>query len=155
MSSGSIIDGKMFSHQTVLLVEDNDDDVFIMQSIFRKCGVPNALQVVSDGEQAIAYLKGADQFADRQKYPVPAILLLDLNMPKRNGFEVLQWVRSQADLKWTTVHVLTASSRPVDVERAFDLGVNAYLVKPSKLEALEDMVRAWYNLAQFQAFPAH
>src|SRR5438045_7015899 len=104
MSSSSIIDRTMFNSQTVLLVEDNDDDVFIMQNIFRKCGVPNALQVVPDGEAAIAYLSGAGQYSDRQKHPLPAILLLDLNMPKRNGFDVLQWARSQPNMTWTTVH---------------------------------------------------
>jgi len=154
MASGSIIDRSQFNRQTILLVEDNDDDVFIMQNTFRRSGIPNPLQVVSDGEQAIDYLKGTGPYSDREKYPLPVILLLDLNMPKKNGFELLQWIREQPDLKRTTVHIFSASSRTVDVERAFDLGANAYLVKPSKVEALIEMVKAWHSLAQFNLFPA-
>src|SRR5439155_5314291 len=88
MASGSIIDRSQFNRQTILLVEDNDDDVFIMQNTFRRSGIPNPLQVVSDGEQAIDYLKGTGPYSDREKYPLPVILLLDLNMPKKNGFEL-------------------------------------------------------------------
>ncbi len=154
MNRDGIISGPMFNRQTVLLVEDNEDDVFIMQRSFHKAEVPNPLQVVADGQQAIAYLEGEGKYDDRQRYPLPVVILLDLNLPKKNGHEVLQWVRQQPGLSRNTVHILTASNRAVDVERAFDLGANSYLVKPSRVEALTEMVKAWHRLAQFEAFAA-
>jgi len=153
MDRDSIIDGKMFNQHTVLLVENNDDEVFIMQSVFKKSGVPNPLQVVPDGEKALDYLKGEGAYADRQKYPLPVLILLDLSMPKKNGMEVLQWIREQPRLKRTSVYILTASSRSADVEQAFDLGANAYIIKPSKVGALLELVKAWHSLAQFNVFP--
>jgi CheY-like chemotaxis protein len=155
MGKESIIDRTTFDRQAILLVEDNEDDVLIMQSAFRKAGVPNPLKFVGDGEQAIAYLKGEGAYIDRQQYPLPVVILLDLNMPRKNGFEVLQWLRQQPSLRRITVNILTASSRPEDVERAFDLGANVYLIKPGRFEALVEMVRAWHTFSQFKAFPAN
>jgi CheY-like chemotaxis protein len=143
----------MFNRRTILLVEDNEDDVFIMQTAWGKAAVPNPLQVVTDGDEAVSYLGGEDQYADRQKYPLPVVIFLDLNMPRKNGFEVLQWLRREPALKRIVVAILSASSRGEDVARAFDCGANAYLVKPSKVEALIQMLQAWHCLAQFSAFP--
>jgi CheY-like chemotaxis protein len=153
MGSAAIINRTRFNRQTILLVEDNDDDAFLMQCVFRKSGVSNPLQVVSDGEEAIAYLKGETPYTDRQKYPRPVLVLLDLNMPRKNGLEVLQWIRQQPELKRTTIYILTASSRSVDVKRAFDLGANAYIVKPSKVEALVKTIQTWHAFAQINSFP--
>ena len=152
MAKESIIDRAAFDRHAVLLVDDNEDDVLIMQSAFRKAAIPNPLKVVADGEQAIAYLKGETPYHDRQQYPLPVVILLDLNMPRRNGFEVLQWLRQQPKVRRTTIIILTASGRPEDVERAFDLGANIYLVKPSRFEALVEMVRAWRSFSQFNTF---
>lgn len=154
MYSDSIIDRSVSNRQTILLVEDNDDDVLIMLSTFRKAALPNPVQVVSNGEQAVAYLNGEGRYSDRERFPLPVIILLDLNMPRKNGLEVLQWMREQPRFNRTTVHILTASSRKVDVESAFELGANACIVKPSRIEALVEMVKAWHTLAQFSAFPA-
>jgi len=155
MTTDGIIERAQFNHHTILLAEDNDDDVLIMQSTFRKAAVPNPLQVVGDGEQAISYLKGQGQYSNRQQFPLPVVVLLDLNMPRKNGFEVLGWIRQEPNLKRTTVHILTASSRTVDVQRAFDLGANAYIIKPSKVDALVEMVKAWHTFSQYEAFPTH
>jgi len=135
-------------------VEDNEDDVVIMQRAFQKAGVTNPLQCVSDGQKAMAYLEGKGNYSDRQRYILPLIILLDLSMPRMNGHELLQWLRQHPTLRRTTVHVLTASTRGEDVEKAFDAGANAYIVKPSKFEALVEMVKAWHILAKFAAFPA-
>lgn len=151
----SIIDRTGFDRHIILLVDDNEDDVLIMQSAFRKAGVPNPLRVVADGEQAIAYLKGEPPYNDRQQYPLPVVILLDLNMPRKNGFEVMQWLRQHSKARRTTVIILTASNRPEDVERAFDLGANIYVVKPSRFEALVDMVRSWRSFSQFNIFSAN
>jgi CheY-like chemotaxis protein len=155
MTTEEIIDREQFNHHTILLAEDNEDDVLIMQSTFRKAAVPNPLQVVSDGDQAIAYLKGEAPYSNRQRYPLPVVILLDLNMPRKNGFEVLAWIRADPNLRRTTVDILTASSRTVDVERALDLGANSYIIKPSKVDALVEMIKAWHTFSRYKAFPAH
>jgi len=144
----------MFDRRTILLVEDNEDDVFIMQTAWRKAEVPNPLQVVGDGEEAISYLKGDGDYGDRRKHPLPIVMFLDLNMPRKNGYEVLQWLRQQTGLKRIIVNILSASSRGEDVERAFDCGANVYLVKPSKIEALVEMLKTWRSLGRFSVFPS-
>ena len=153
MSNPGFIDRTSFNQQTILLAEDNEDDVVIMRSVFERAAVPNPLQVVEDGEKAIEYLQGAGRFADRALHPLPIILLLDLKMPKRSGLEVLEWLRQQAGLKHLTVHILSASSRAADVARAAELGANAYLIKPSRYDELIAMIQAWHGLARFQALP--
>jgi CheY-like chemotaxis protein len=155
MASENIIVSPAFERCTVLLVEDNEDDIIIMQNCFAKAGVPNPVQSVSDGEQAIAYLKGKPPFDDRQQYPFPIVVFLDLNMPKKNGLEVLAWIRGQPELKGLIVNVLTASVRATDVERAFELGANSYLIKPSRFDVLVEMIKAWHAMARRSAFSFH
>jgi CheY-like chemotaxis protein len=124
---------------TILLVEDEPNDVFFMERAFEKARLLNPLKVVSDGDQAIAYLKGDGQYADREKFPFPFLMLLDLRMPRRNGFEVLEWLRAQPGLRRLLTVVLTASKDGPDINQAYDLGANSYLVKPPKPEALTEM----------------
>lgn len=141
-----------FDRQTILLVDDNEDDVFLMRSIFQKLRIPNPVQTLGDGDDAISYLKGEGRYGDRNHFPFPVMILLDLNMPRRNGFEVLSWVRAQPGLKNLTVHILSASMRQVDVEQAFARGANSYLVKPSQVESLMDLVSAWHCVARHSGF---
>lgn len=149
-----IIDRTVFDQQTILLVEDNEDDVFIMRNVFRKAAVANPLQVATDGEQAIGYLNGEGSYSDRHKFPLPVIVLMDLNMPKKNGLEVLKWIREHPSLNTLTVHMLTASNRSSDIERAARLGANAYLIKPGKIGELLEIVKAWAKVNSFAAYPA-
>lgn len=153
MSDGEINPNIEFNDATLLLVDDNEDDVFIMRSALKRAGVNNPLQTVQNGEEAVAYLSGAGSFADRVRFPLPVVVFLDLNMPKKNGLEVLAWIRQQPRLKNQIVHILTASTRPVDVEQAFQSGANAYFIKPSRLEGLLELLRCWHTLAQYSAFP--
>lgn len=125
----------------ILLVEDNPDDVLLIQRAFRKLGAVNPLRVVSDGEQAVAYLAGEGPYADRDAHPLPSLLLLDLKLPRRSGFEVLEWLRGRPGLRRLPVVVLTSSRESQDVGRAADLGANSYLVKPVQFDALQEMVR--------------
>jgi CheY-like chemotaxis protein len=118
----------------ILLAEDNETDVLLTRRAFTKVGLLNPLQVVSDGEQAIAYLSGTDQYANRDEYPLPVLLLLDLKMPKKNGLEVLEWVRQQPTLRALRIVVLTTSDLFRDVNRAYELGANSYIVKPVEME---------------------
>jgi CheY-like chemotaxis protein len=125
----------------ILLVEDDPNDVLLMRRAFRAAGLPEPGTVLSDGEEAIAYLAGENGFADREKYPLPTLLLLDLKLPRRSGFEVLEWLRQQERTSRLPVVVLTSSRQPDDVNRAYDLRANSYLVKPATLEGLREMVR--------------
>jgi CheY-like chemotaxis protein len=125
----------------ILLVEDSPDDALLIQRAFRKANLANPVQHVRDGEEAVAYLSGAPPWSDREEYPLPVFMLLDLKLPRRSGLEVLEWVRREPTLKRLPVVVLTSSRESVDVNRAYDLGVNSYLTKPVGFEALLEMVK--------------
>jgi CheY-like chemotaxis protein len=123
---------------TILLVEDNPDDILLIRRAFRKAGAFDSLEVVEDGEQAVAYLGGTGDYAARE---LPAVVLLDLKLPRRSGIEVLEWLRSQPGLRRIPVVVLTGSGERSDVNRAFDAGANSYLVKPVQFDALIDVMK--------------
>ena len=125
----------------LLYVEDDENDAFLMRHAFTRAGVQHPLTVVSDGQQAVDYLAGAGPFADRDRYPVPGMLLLDLNLPLRSGFEVLEWVRSQPRYSELIVAVLSSSNHAKDIDRANALGASAYFVKPSDVEKRRELVR--------------
>lgn len=114
---------------TILLVEDDSNDVLSIQRAFQKVGPNIHLTTVPDGEQAIGYLKGEGAYADRMKFPIPALILLDLSMPRVNGFEVLEWLRKQEALRHLPVIVLTTSVYAPDVQRAYRTGANSFVVK--------------------------
>ncbi len=125
----------------ILHVEDDPNDVVLVGLAFRKSGVPVTLQVVNDGEQAVQYLAAAGQYSNRKAFPRPSLVLLDLKLPRRSGLEVLAWVRSREDLRRMPIVMLTSSNQPNDVNRAYDLMANSYLVKPSALDELVEMVK--------------
>jgi len=119
-----------FDAETLLLVEDNDDDVFIFKRAYRQAQIPNPLQVVQDGEEASDYLFGRGRFADRAQYPLPGLVLLDLKLPLKGGLEVLQELRERPEAAELCVVVLTSSAEERDIARARALRAHAYLVKP-------------------------
>jgi len=121
-------------YDPILLAEDNEDHVALIQRAFRRGGLCNPLFVVRDGEQAIAYLTGTGKFANREEFPLPTLMLLDLKMPNVDGFEVLHWIRQQPALRGLRVVVLTTSEEQQDINRAYQLGANSFLVKPINLE---------------------
>jgi CheY-like chemotaxis protein len=126
----------------ILYVEDEDSDIFLLHHVFAKEGVPNPLQAVKDGREAIEYLAGRGSFANRKQHPLPGLMLLDLNLPYWSGFEVLAWVRQQPQCRRLPVLIFSSSSRPDDIARAYDAGANAYLVKPSSLNELSALIRS-------------
>ena len=128
------------SPQTVLYVEDSLDDFVLFKLASKKCGTPFSLQHAADGEQAIAYLSGEGEYADREEHPFPDLILLDLKMPRLDGFEVLQWIRTNPETKSLAVVVLAGSSFRADVRRALELGANSYAVKPGKFEELQVLI---------------
>ena len=113
-----------------MLAEDQEDEVMLLRRAFAKARFLNPLHVVSNGEEAIAYLKGEGKYANREEYPMPSLLLLDLKMPRKDGFEVLQWIRQQPSLNDLRVVVLTSSDQIRDINRAYQMGANSFLVKP-------------------------
>jgi len=130
------------SRPSVLIVEDNPDDLFILKRAFRLAGTPNPLNHVEHGQQAIDYLAGVCPFDDRGAYPLPSLVLLDLKLPIKNGLEVLAWIKQQASCRGIVVVILTSSSEDKDISQAYDLGANAFLVKPASAEKLTEIVRA-------------
>jgi CheY-like chemotaxis protein len=132
--SNSTLVCRMEIHPTILLVEDDEDDVILIARSIQKARLLNPLQIVRDGEEAIDYLAGEGVFADRTKYPLPFLVLLDLHMPKQNGFNVLSWMRRRPDLRRLKVAVLTSSSDEHDYAQAMKLGANSYFRKPGSLE---------------------
>ena len=125
----------------ILLVEDNPYDAALIQRAIAKARILNPVEVVDDGEKAIAYLTGQPPYDDREKCPLPVVTLLDLKLPKRSGFEVLEAVRSVPMVKRLPIVVLTSSGQTADVNRAYDLGANSYLVKPVGTDALVDLLK--------------
>ncbi|HZM04124.1 MAG TPA: response regulator [Candidatus Saccharimonadales bacterium] len=144
----------MTGRPTILLVDDSENDIVLMRAAFTMAKSGITLTEARNGEEAMAYLKGEGSYSDRSKFPLPTVMLLDLNMPKKNGFEVLEWTRSQPGLKRLAIIVLTASMRTEDLERAFDLGATSFLVKPSNLDALAAMMRCLCDWVQINHFPS-
>jgi CheY-like chemotaxis protein len=118
----------------ILLVEDQENDVVLIRKAFEKGQVVNPLFVVRSGEEAMAYLAGDGKFRNRAEYPLPDLVLLDIKMPGLDGFDVLRWVRSQGGFSSLLVVMLTSSDRVYDVNQAYKLGANSFLVKPLDFE---------------------
>jgi CheY-like chemotaxis protein len=117
-------------YETILVAEDNDDHIILIKRAFQQARFLNPIQVVGDGAEAIAYLNGDGKYANRTEYPLPRLLLLDLKMPNKNGFEVMEWIRTQPALRYLKIVVLTTTDRVFDVQRAYELGASSFLVKP-------------------------
>jgi DNA-binding response OmpR family regulator len=122
--------------RTILLVEDDENDFFLVQTAFAKIGISNPLQRVADGDDAINYLAGTGPFADRSIYPLPILILLDIKLPRKSGFEVLSWLRSHDSLFGMIVLIRSSSDHIQDVKKSYRLGANAYWVKPHTFELL-------------------
>ena len=141
-------------NQTILLVEDEENDIFFMKRAAKKIGMLNPLQVAHDGQEAIDYLGGRGAYADRERFPLPGLVLLDLKLPRVMGLEVLKWIRQQAQLYGIVVVVLTSSNLGPDIDMAYRLGANSYLVKPTP-DKLSEMISAikqyWLDLNEFAA----
>ena len=130
----------------VLLVEDDPADVRLIQRAFRKLRTNINMTRVTNGDDAVAYLSGEGPFENRAAYPMPAVVLLDIKLPRRSGFEVLDWLRKQeSPLRRMPVVMLTSSKHSVDVNRAYDLGANSYLAKPETPAGLDELATQFQN----------
>jgi CheY-like chemotaxis protein len=137
---------------TILLAEDEDDEAFLLQRALKKAAIPNPVQRVKNGDEVIAYLSGAGPYADRAQYPQPIIVLLDLNMPKKSGFEVLEWIRRQPHLRSLAVDIFSGSGRNEDIDRALCLGSNLYLKKPITIHELDQLLHAYREIIAHRGF---
>lgn len=126
--------------RTILLVEDDENDVFLLTRALGKSGIASPLRVASDGQQAIDYVEGRGKFADRDEFPFPYLILLDLKLPQVKGLDVLKRVRELPERP--IVVVLSSSKNDLDITEAYRLGTNAYLSKPASFEGLVETVRA-------------
>ncbi len=131
----------------VLYAEDEQDDVFFMRYVWELASIPNPLIDVQDGQEAIDYLAGKGRFSDREKHPLPCLLLLDLNLPGLNGFDVLRWLRQQPELEGLKVVIVSGSNQETDMKTAQSLGITDYVVKPASpnhlLEILQEKKGLW------------
>lgn len=124
---------------TILLVEDEENDVFLMRRAFVKSSFEVDLRVAPDGREAMRYLRGEGQYSDREQHPLPCLTLLDLNLPYVHGLEVLKQIRDEPELRKLIVVVLTSSLADSDIDRAYDLGANSFVTKPNSLEGFEEL----------------
>ncbi len=148
----------MPNEPTILLVEDDANDVLLIERAFQKAGLGDRLRVARDGQEAILYLSGQGRFANRKEFPLPFLVLLDLKMPGTDGFEVLQWARAEPDLKRLLIVVFTSSDLQADIDRAYELGANSYLVKPVEFEHMVHLIQRfecyWTELNRAPTAPA-
>ena len=136
----------------ILVVEDSEDQVFLLRHAFQKVGIANPVQVVTCGEDAIDYLSGVGRYSDWKEFRLPSVVLLDLNLPGLNGLAVLRWIRQQPGLRALRVAMLTSSELSQEINAAYEAGANVFLTKPSALDKLVEMMRAfrahWLEVAQ-------
>src|SRR5438445_13345475 len=125
----------------ILLVEDDEADILLLRRAFRNAHIANPLIEVRDGQAAIQYLSGEGDYADRTRYPIPFLILLDLRLPKLSGFEVIAWMRDQPELVKLTIVVLTTSDHVPDITKSHELGTNSYLDKTGTFDELVEMLK--------------
>jgi CheY-like chemotaxis protein len=145
----------VFEHAVILLVEDLENDIFLIRRALTQAHLTNPVHVVRDGEEAVEYLSGTGKYSNRDEYPLPGLILLDLKMPRMDGFQLIEWIRGQPGLNGIVVLVLTSSDRLRDVNRAYALGANSFLVKPIDFEQfvnLGNLLRKyWIKTVRFPA----
>ncbi len=125
---------------SVLYVEDDPNDAFLVEMAFRKARLPLQMRHLADGQEALDYLSGSAAFSDRSRYPLPELVLLDLKLPRMDGFEVLSWARSRGDLRRLPIFVLSSSDLPDDIAKARKLGATDYFVKSADFSDLVESV---------------
>jgi len=123
----------------ILLAEDSNDDLLIFTRALKRAQITHTLVAVDTGQEVIDYLAGEGRYGDRNAYPLPSLILLDLKMPLKNGFDVLEWLMDTESLRDIPAVVLSSSDEPRDIERALQLGARTYLVKPPTAEMLLDV----------------
>ena len=127
---------------TILIAEDDPNDLLFLRMALEAIGVQNPIAEAKDGKEALDYLNGNGAYTDRMRYPLPYLLLLDLKLPHLMGLDLLKWIRQCPELDSLVVIVFTSSANPADIDEAYKLGANAYLVKPSSFAKLQPMAQS-------------
>jgi CheY-like chemotaxis protein len=138
-------EGILDRNLTILIAEDSRDDAFFLERAFRKIGLKNPVQILTDGAEVLDYLKAEGKYENRAEYPFPSVMFIDIKMPHVNGFQVLEWLRDHQDCKVIPTMVFSSSEQPEDIERAYQLGANAYFVKPNSTEQLVELLKCAYD----------
>jgi len=125
----------------ILVAEDNPDDALIFKMMFKRATLPHSLHMVQDGQQVIDWLSGSNGYSDRTKFPLPDRVILDLKMPIKTGFEALEWIRKQENLRSLPVVILSSSDDEKDVRQAYVLGATTYFVKSPHLQDVMQYLR--------------
>ena len=126
--------------EAILLVEDDRNHALLVQRVLEKAGLANPIVSLHRGDDAFDYLSGKADYADRDRYPPPALVLLDLHLPGRGGLDLLAWIRKQPELADLPVVMFSGSGDAEDIIQAFELGASSYLVKPVAFDALLDTI---------------
>ncbi len=126
----------MHQRRTILIVDDDENDISLTKRAFTASNVHCTLQLLRNGQETVDYLRGHGRYADRGKYPLPIMILMDLNMPIMDGFQVLEWLRGQPSIKAIPVVVFSSSDSPADITRAYDLGANSFMTKSISYDGL-------------------
>lgn len=129
----------------ILIVDDIDNDALLLKLMLKRAGIGNPVKILDDGVQAIAYLGGDGDYADRKKHPLPAVLLLDIKMPMVSGYEVLEWLQGRPELKPILVIALSGWAQMTDVNRAYQLGAQSFLSKPFTVGDLANLQKDFPN----------
>jgi CheY-like chemotaxis protein len=124
---------------TVLLVENDLNDIFLVKRAFKMASLQTPLQIVTDGQEAIHYLRGEGKYSDRQAHPLPKLIVMDIKMPRLTGFEVLEWIKHDGLLRRIPVIIVSSSESPDDINHAYELGANAYMIKPMNYRQVEHL----------------
>jgi CheY-like chemotaxis protein len=136
----------------ILIADDDQDDCLMTREAFRECRIANRLHFVHDGEALLDYLKRRPPYDDEQRFPMPGLILLDLNMPLKDGREALMEIKADAALRVIPVVILTTSSAEEDVLRSYDIGVNSFITKPVSYSGLLEVIRAlgryWLDIVE-------
>ena len=138
---------------TIMLVEDDDGHRLLIRENLRAGGVVNDLIEMPDGQQALDYLTRRGRYQDRTKSPRPGLILLDIKMPKADGFAVLKAIKSDPELRLIPVLMLTSTDDQLEVNRCYTLGANSYVVKPVRYEEFQDRIRALGLFLDIVRFP--
>lgn len=137
---------------TILMADDDEDDRLMAKEALEEARLANSLCFVEDGEELIDYLQHRGKYADHCKYPLPGLILLDLNMPRKDGREALREIKEDPALHHIPVVVLTTSSSEEDILRTYDLGVNSYITKPVSFEGLVKLMKVlgqyWFQIVK-------
>ncbi|MFY7829653.1 MAG: response regulator [Flectobacillus sp.] len=130
----------------ILIADDDEDDRFLIKAAFEECGSSIPLSFVQDGLELMQYLNNENAFSDTNLYKQPSLILLDLNMPKKDGREIIQEMRANSNFKSIPIVVLSTSNAPSDIRTCYELGANSFITKPSSFEGLLEIIK---NLQQF------